>query len=365
MLRALSHIAWFASSRERLRIPTNLIALYSKQLAALLKAGVPIVQALQILQRQHSKGAMNRIVTEQIHMLEHGQSFSASLRVWPRVFGPMYVGLIVAGERAGVLSSVLERLARYDSHRVRMYGRLRSAMVYPAVVLAASLSIVGAMLVWVVPQFEEMFSNMLQGARLPGMTQWVIDVSDGVSSHIGWGIAGLFFALPLVGFLLRVESFRERWDALVLALPVFGDLRKKTALARFCHCLATLLESAVPMLEALETASATLQNRVLEQSMHKLRKQVRDGRSIALCLERDERMPEAFAGMVHVGETTGSLASMLTEIAQLFETEVEERLDHLLTLLEPALILLLAFSIGFLVIALFLPMVELMQNLGI
>lgn len=365
MLRALSHIAWFAPSRHRLRIPTALIALYSKQLAALLKSGVPIVQALQILQRQHSKGAMGRILTEQIRMLEHGQSFSASLRAWPRVFGPMYVGMIVAGERAGVLSSVLERLARYDSHRVRMLGRLRSAMVYPSVVLAASLCIVGAMLVWVVPQFEEMFSSMLQGARLPGMTQWVIDVSDGLSSQVGWGLAGLAFALPMGGFLLRLESIRRWWDALVLAIPVFGDLLKKTALARFCHCLATLLESAVPMLEALDTASATLQNRVLEYSMLNLRSQVRDGSSMALCLERDERMPAAFTGMVHVGETTGSLASMLTEIAQLFEAEVEERLDRLLTLLEPTLILLLAFSIGFLVIALFLPMVELMQNLGI
>jgi type IV pilus assembly protein PilC len=221
------------------------------------------------------------------------------------------------------------------------------------------------MMVWVVPQFESMYASMLQGASLPALTQAVVRASRWIASSGGWVLLGVAIGIPGIAALSKVDAWVRWKDRWLLSIPIAGSLGLDASLARFCRSLSTLLESAVPMLDALDTAIVTLQNRALEQRLQRVRERVRDGCSIAHCFEQDSSFPGVLGGMVAVGESTGSLSTMLLEVAQLFEAEVETRMESLLTLLEPALILLLALSIGFLVIALFLPMVELMQRLGV
>lgn len=354
----------FPGIRFKSGVKKSQLSVYSRQLSTLLKAGVPIVQALKVMQKQETQGTISTVITEQIAELERGSSFSSTLRAYPRVFDRMYVSLVVAGEQAGVLEQVMERLAFYLERSVQTAGKIRSAMIYPVVVMCASVLIVSGLLIFVVPQFEEIFESMLQGAALPVMTRWLLDLSRMLQDSWWWFIVGGFIFYLMVQFLLGVPAVRMFYDRAKLVVPTFGSILKKASLARFCRTFGTLLESAVPILDAIDTSSRTLNNRVMESALERVKTKVRDGESIASSFEHEVVIPPMMAGMAEVGEASGELPAMLLQIAETYEQEVETGVNGLTTLIEPLMILALAVVIGFLVIALFLPIVEIMQHLG-
>jgi type IV pilus assembly protein PilC len=351
-------------SHGSLRLPLKQQAIYTRQLATLLRAGVPIVPALRVLEKQKQKGHLTTIISAQITCLEAGNPFSASLRAWPGVFDSMYCSLVVAGEKAGRLEQVLGRLAHYLERMLQTRGKVKAAMTYPVVVLIASFGIVAGLLVFVVPQFEEIFESMLQGAPLPPMTQWVLAASRLVQEH--WVASAMFLGLTYATWyaLLRFPRFMRLVHWIQISVPFFGLPYKQSLLARFCRTLGTLLDSAVPILSAIETASDTVHNRPLNDVFDRTRSRVLEGSPVAGALEIEPLMPPVLVGMIEVGETTGDLSSMLTQIAKTYEEEVEVSVEGMTTLIEPVMILLLAGMVGFLVIALFLPIVEIMQHLG-
>lgn len=349
---------------KKVRIRKIQLAVYSRQMATLLKAGVPIVQALKVMLKQEQQAALSRLISAQIIDVEGGRSFSHSLRAYPEVFDTMYVSLVVAGEKAGVLHLVMARLAHYLERSLQTTGKVRSAMIYPLVVLCASVLIVTGLLIFVIPQFEDIFHSMLQGAALPMLTRWVLDASRWVKSSWLWGGVGLLLTFSVLRVVSRIPSVQFFFDRFKLRTPVFGRLMQKALLARFCRTFGTLLESAVPMLDAIDTASDTLSNKVLESVFQRAKLRVRDGISVAESFETEMTIPPVVVGMVEVGETTGDLPAMLLQVAETYEQEVEVGVDGLTTLIEPIMILVLAVVIGFLVIALFLPIVEIMQHLG-
>ena len=348
----------------RSRIKKTKLAVYSRQLASLLKAGVPIVQALNVLLRQERKGVLAEVIKYQIAELEGGSSYSQTLHAFPGIFDKMYISLIIAGEKAGVMDRVMSRLAYYLERSVKTAAKIRSAMTYPIVVLCASVLIVSALLIFVVPQFEEIFQSMLQGAALPAMTRWVMGISQFFQTSWVWIFVAAIGLYWLGFFLLRIPLVCWGYDRAKFMIPSLGELLKKSTMARFCRTLGTLLESAVPILDAIDTATKTLSNRVLEEVFERVRSKVRDGESVAASVENEPIIPPMLAGMIEVGEATGELPSMLIQVAETYEQEVEIGVDGLTTLIEPVMILLLALVIGFLVIALFLPIVEIMQQLG-
>jgi type IV pilus assembly protein PilC len=346
------------------RISKKQLAVYTRQMATLLKAGVPIVQALRVLRKQEERTVLGKIIETQIGEVEAGSPLSDSMKKDPAVFDAMYVNLVVAGEKSGVLNSVMDRLAHYIEKSVETTGKVKSAMAYPLVVLMASMGIVVGMLVFVVPQFEEIFASMLQGAALPEMTQWVLNVSRFFQAYWYWIIVGIMAVWLLLNGLVRFPSGRMLTHSFQLHFPAFGSLLKKSLLARFCRTLGTLLDSAVPILEALDTSTQTLNNAVFENVFTKVKSRVTDGDTLAKPMESEKAIPPVITGMIEVGETTGELPEMLVQIADTYEKEVEIAIDGITTLIEPVLILFLAAVVGFLVIALFLPIIEIMQQLG-
>jgi len=350
--------------RKNVKVPKARLAVYSRQLATLLKAGVPIVHALKVMLKQERKGPVFRIIQSQISELESGNPYSSTLKAFPSVFDQMYLHLVISGEKAGVLSSVMDRLAHYLERSVQTKGKIKSAMTYPVVVFCASILIVSGLLIFVVPQFEDIFNSMLQGAAMPAMTRWVLGASRFFQGNWYWIIAGLGILFFGFRMLIKLPVFRLLYDRSKLFLPLFGIIIKKSLLARFCRTFGTLLESAVPILDAIETSSRTLDNRVLESIFLRAKSKVRDGQSVALSLEMEKQLPPVLVGMIEVGEATGELPSMLIQISDTYEREVEVGVNGLTTLIEPLMILGLAIVIGFLVIALFLPIVEIMQHLA-
>ncbi|MCG8527811.1 MAG: type II secretion system F family protein [Opitutales bacterium] len=347
------------------RISKKQLSIYTRQLSTLLKAGVPMVQALKVMLRQDRSEAFKKLIGKQIADVESGISLSTSMKRISEPFDSMYVHLVVAGERAGVLHQVLSRLAHYLERREQIAGKVKAALTYPVVVLLASISIVSALLVFVVPQFEEIFETMLKGAPLPQMTRWVLGVSAFFQDHwislfVGSVALGVFLKL-----VLKVRQGAYFFDWLKLNLPMFGQMSHRSILARFCRTLGILLESAVPILEAMDTANRTLGNQVMEEAGSRVRKQLLEGDSVASQMEIEKSFPPMMVGMIEVGEATGELPSMLIQIAEIYEQEVEVEIDGMTTLIEPVMILLLAVIIGFLVISLFLPIVEIMQQMSI
>lgn len=341
------------------------LAVYTRQMATLLKAGIPVVQALQVLLRQERSGVMARIVKHQIAEIEGGNPLSASMRRFPHVFNSMYVNLVSAGEKAGVLDQVMIRLAHYLEKTLQTWGKIRTAMTYPMVVLLASMGIVAGLLIVVIPQFETIFETMLQGASLPRMTQWVLNISR-VSQQYGfYMIAGIVSIGVILRLLIGLSLVRTILHQIQLAFPVLGEILKKSLLARFCRTLSVLRDSAVPILDAIETASKTMNNEVLEQIFDRVRDRLIEGDTLAKSLESEKTIPPIIVGMIEVGEATGDLPAMLRQISDTYEQEVNVSIDGVTTLIEPIMILVLALIIGFLVISLFLPIVEIMEHLGV
>jgi type IV pilus assembly protein PilC len=337
------------------------LMLFTRQLATLLHAGIPLLRGLETLARHERNPRFRAIISALAAHIRSGGTLSEGLARHPRVFDWLYLSMIRAGEAGGLLEAVLDRQARFLEKSQRLRGKVKAALVYPMVVISVAVIILTGLLVFVVPQFKKIFADMLKGAPLPGLTQAVLTTSDFVKSHYPVLLAVLVVAW--VGFrVFRRSAAGERMsDGLVVRLPLFGDLILKTLVARLTRTLGTLLSSGVAILPALLIARDTCGNARVAGAIGLVHDRVKAGEPVARTLESTQVLPPMVTSMIDVGEHTGQLPAMLGKIADLYDDEVDNAVAGFSSLIEPVLILLLAGIVGTIVVALFLPIVRIVQ----
>ncbi|MDZ8119037.1 type II secretion system F family protein [Pontiella agarivorans] len=343
--------------------PKQLMIL-TRQLATLIHSGMPLLKGLKILERQESHNTLKKAIGRIAESIEGGSTFADALAEHPRIFNRLYVNMVKAGEAGGVLDTVLDRLASYMEKAQKVKNRVKSAMTYPIVVLLASSAIMIFLMVSIIPKFEIIFSDMLDGRALPPLTLYVMGISENIKNQWPVGLAALAGAAVLFIILKRFKRGRYVLDALKLVLPLFGKLIRMSALARFARTLGTLMESGVPVLQALSIVKETLSNEIISNAVQNIHDNIKDGESMAAPVEANSIFPPIFGGMVEVGEETGELPDMLLKTADMYEDEVDNIVAGLSSIIEPLLIVILAVVVGTIVIAMFLPMVSIIGNLS-
>jgi type IV pilus assembly protein PilC len=341
------------------KVKLKQVAIFSRQFATMVNSGLPILRALAILAEQTDNKELSRVLNEARLDVEQGSSLSGAMGKHDHVFNNLYISMVKAGETGGSLDSTLTALAEMIEREVRLRGKIKSAMTYPVAVVALVILIMSAMLLFVVPQFESIFSQL--GGTLPLPTRGLMFMSDKFQSYwyvvLGGAIGGRFFFRRYK----RTEKGREVVDALKLRAPVFGPLFHKTALSRFSSTLAMLMKSGVPILQALEIVSDTVNNKVIGKAITEVQLSVRDGESIAKPLTKYPVFPPMVVQMISVGEETGQVDNMLEKIAQFYDQEVEAAVDALTSLIEPILIAVIGGCVGAAVVALYMPMFNIIK----
>jgi len=338
-------------------------ALFTRQLATLLRAGMPLLRGLEVLARQERNPAFRHVQEELAEAIKSGATLSDAMARHPRVFDRLYLNMIRAGEAGGVLEVVLDRLARFQEKSQQLRRRITSAMVYPLVLLGVAVAILAGLLIVVVPKFKQIFADLLKGAPLPPLTQLVLTISDAVKGH------GLLVAALGAAGWLGLHLFRRTargglwWDGLAIRLPLVGGLFLKDLVARFGRTFGTLLASGVPILPALLITRDTCANRRVAGAITAVHDQVKAGAGLARPLEAVQVFPPMATSLIAVGEHTGQLPEMLGKVADIYEDEVDTAVAGLSSLLEPLLIVFLAVVVGTIVIALFLPIIRIVQLL--
>ena len=335
------------------------IVVFTRQLATMIDAGLPLVQCLDILGSSSEHKTFKRVMKEVKSGVESGGTFSESLARHPKVFDRLYTNLVAAGEVGGILDTILNRLANYMEKNEKLKRKVKAAMVYPISVTVIAAGIVVLMLVKVIPVFEKMFSDF--GGELPAPTQIVVNMSHFVQTYLFHGLAAVAALVFLFRYLYGTEKGRLYFDTLGLKLPVFGSLIKKVAVARFSRTLATMLSSGVPILEALEIVARTAGNLVVEREILATKASIAEGKTIAEPLQKSKVFPNMVVQMIGVGEQTGAMDAMLGKVADFYDDEVEAAVDALTSLLEPVMMVVLGGSIGGLLIAMYLPIFKIAE----
>lgn len=350
------------SGRAR-SVPARDLAVFTRQLSVMIDAGMPLVECLETLGRQQAHRSFREAVLQTRSAVEGGSSLAEAMRAHPRAFGPLYTNMVAAGEAGGILDTILERLATHIEKSVKLRAQVKSAMTYPIAVVAIAAAVVGVILWKVIPTFDELFEGL--GAALPLPTRVVIASSDALVSY-----SPLFF-VAAVAVALAFRWYRatprggRAVDALLLRLPVLGLILRKVAVARFCRTLATLLGSGVPLLAGLEITARTAGNLAIEDAVLVSRAAIERGETVSAPLRRAGMFPPMVIQMIGVGEASGALDAMLAKVADFCEEEVDATVAGLLTLLEPVMIALLGLVIGGIVIAMYLPIFDLIGRMAV
>jgi type IV pilus assembly protein PilC len=330
------------------------LAVFSRQFATMVNAGLPILKSLSILEQQTDSRPLVATLGDVRREIERGSSLSAAMAKHPKVFSTMYVSMVRSGETGGVLESVLERLASNLEREVSLRHRIKSAMTYPVVVVCFVGLIMMAMLLFIVPQFKSIYAQL--GGILPFPTRLLLKVSDIFKKDFIF--VALAAAAGVWGFrrYIKTEAGRYQWDRLKLKIPIFGPLYQKTALARFARVLGVLTRSGVPILQSLDVVSETVNNSLMAKALKDVQQSVKQGESLAKPLARHSLFPPMVVQMLSVGEETGALDTMLEKMATFYDEEVTAAVDALTSLIEPVLIFIVGGAVGMAVIALYLPM---------
>ena len=342
----------------RPRVKAKQLTIFTRQLATLQDAGLPLLRGLRILLKQERNQALREALSGMGEAVEGGSTFSEALAMYPKIFDKLYISMVKAGEAGGVLEVVLIRLAEFGEKAERIKNRIKKAMIYPIVVLVAAVAILAFLLTNVIPKFEDIFRDLLQGEALPLLTQFVIGVSNLVRQNalvVIVVIVALVVALKLWG---RTQSGRYLIDRFKLRVPLFGPLFTKAAVARFSRTLGTLMSSGVPVLQALNIVRETAGNEVVARAIQQIHDSVKEGDTMAMPLEASGVFPGMVVSMVDVGEETGALPEMLTKVADNYDDEVDTAVEGLTSVIEPIMIIMLALIIGTIVISMFVPMIE-------
>lgn len=335
------------------------ISVFSRQFATMINSGLSLLRSLNILAEQTENKKFAETIDQIRQDVEKGASLSQALAKHPKTFSKLYVSMVRAGEIGGVLDSVLLRLASTIEKQVELRGKVKSALTYPVAVLALVLLIVTAMLLFIVPIFKDLYDGL--GGTLPLPTRMLLIVSNILKKFFPLVVLGAVVAVWLLRRWIATEGGRAKWDAFKLKVPIMGKLVQKTALARFSSTLSALLRSGVPILESLEIVADTVSNAVVAKAVHQTQTAVKGGESIAKPLAEHKVFPPMVTQMMAVGEETGALDEMLEKIGEFYEREVEATVDALTSLLEPILIVILGGAVGGMVVALYMPMFQIIN----
>ena len=350
------------TEKRRKRITDKDLVVFTRQFATMIDAGLPLVQCLEILSAQVDNRSFGKVLNDVKMDVESGMTYADALKRQPKVFDNLYANMVSAGEAGGTLDVILQRLAKQMEKNAKLKGQVKSAMVYPAAILGIAVIVVSVLLVWVIPIFAKMFADF--GGALPGPTQLVINMSEIMQKYIIFiliGLGGLFWLLRRY---YKTPKGRLHIDATALKMPVLGDLIRKISVARFTRTLGTLIQSGVPIMDSLEIVAHTAGNKVVENSVLAARTSVGEGKTLADPIQKSGVFPPMVVQMISVGEATGALDAMLAKIADFYDDEVDTAVAALTSLLEPALMVFLGTVIGFIVIAMYLPIFKLASAIG-
>jgi type IV pilus assembly protein PilC len=342
------------------RVSEKDIALFTRQLATMMKAGVPLLQAFDIVSKGASNPAVGKLLTDLRTDVETGSALAAAFRKFPLHFDALYCNLVAAGEQAGILESLLDRLATYKEKILAIKSKIKAALFYPIAIVAVAFIITAIIMIFVIPAFKEVFSNF--GADLPAPTLVVMAISD-------WFVSNWYIAFPVIGG--AIYGFMEAWkrsiavqmfmDKYMLKVPVFGDLLRKSAIARWTRTLSTMFAAGVPLVEALDSVGGAAGNYVYAMATKQIKQEVSTGTALTIAMQNTNVFPTMVIQMVSIGEETGALDGMLGKVADFFEQEVDDAVEALSSLMEPMIMVVLGTLIGGMVIAMYLPIFKMGQ----
>ncbi|MEK7309118.1 MAG: type II secretion system F family protein [Nitrospirota bacterium] len=334
------------------------IVVFTRQFATMIDAGLPLVQALEILSKQTENKSLAAAITEIKANVEGGSTYADALKKHPRIFSDLYANMVAAGEAGGILDTILNRLAQYIEKAMKLKRKVKGALVYPSVIVTVAIGVVWIILVKVVPTFAKMFSQF--GGTLPLPTRIIINVS-----HFLAGIGGLLVLAGIIGLIVgiilfrRTEQGKKVIDTILLKLPVIGVLIRKVAVAKFTRTLGTLVGSGVPILDGLDITAKTAGNKVVESAVLYVRQAVTEGKTLAEPLAKSGVFPPMVTQMIGVGESTGAVDTMLNKIADFYDEEVDQAVSNLTAMLEPVIMVFLGATIGYIVVSMYLPIFKL------
>jgi len=340
------------------------LTVVTRQLAILLGAGLPIIRSLRTLQRQSKNPAVKQTLDETANAVEGGATLSEALAQHPKSFDKLYLNMVRAGEAAGAMEIILDRLAMFMEKAAKIAGKVKSAMIYPAVVLTIAALITTGLMVFIVPKFKKIFVELLEGEPLPDLTNFVMTVSDIIKNQLITVVIGVVIVFIAFKLILKTHIGRMVFDWIKYNAPLFGPIVSKSTISRFSRTLGTLMASGVPVLNALIIVKETAGNEVVSNAIGKVHDAVKEGETMAGPLSATKVFPEMVISMIEVGEETGKLPEMLEKIADTYEEEVDNAVSALTSLIEPIMIIGLAVVVGTIVIALFMPLIKIVEKLG-
>jgi type IV pilus assembly protein PilC len=346
------------------RVKSKVLTTFTRQLATLVDAGLPLLRGLRVLEKQEKNPTLKNILAELALSIEGGSTFSEGLAQHPKVFNRLFVNMVKAGELGGVLEVVLARLSEFMEKAQKIKGKVIAAMFYPCAVLVVATAILMILMVFVIPKFKEVFAGMLDGAQLPAFTRLVLGISEVIKDHILYALGGVVVLWILSILIGRTKAGRRVYDKIKLKAPVFGPVVTKVAISRFTRTLGTLISSGVPILQALTIVRETSGNVIVGSAVLAIHDSVKEGETITAPLEASRVFPPMVVSMVDVGEQTGALPEMLLKIADNYDEEVDNAVAAMTSLLEPIMIVFLAVVVGSIVIAMFMPLIALMNSVG-
>jgi type IV pilus assembly protein PilC len=358
-------------------VKTKQLTTFTRQLATLVDAGLPLLRGLRVLAKQERNQTLKDTLGQLAMSIEGGSTFSEALAQHPKVFNRLFVSMVKAGELGGVLEVVLNRLAEFMEKAQKIKGKVIAAMFYPVAVMTVAVIILAVLMIFVVPKFKQIFGDMMDGAQLPGFTAFVLEISEAIKNYTivfpewagGFPMPGPVI-LGIIAFVIAFKIFaRTKFgtkvlDKIKLRMPVLGPVFTKVAISRFSRTLGTLVSSGVPILQALTIVRETSGNVIVGNAVTKIHESVKEGETITQPLEAANVFPPMVISMVDVGEQTGALPEMLMKIADTFDDEVDNAVSAMTSLLEPIMIVFLAVVVGSIVIALFLPLIKLIEGVG-
>jgi type IV pilus assembly protein PilC len=348
---------------QRKTVKPRVLMIFTRQLATLIDAGLPLLRGLNVLAKQERDSVLKNTINQLADSVQGGSTFSEGLAQHPRLFNDLYVNMVRAGELGGVLEVVLTRLAEFQEKAQKIKNKVVAAMVYPIIVLILAVGILAFLLVFIVPRFEAIFHDMLGDRPLPAITVFVIRMSNFVQNQWALLLGMVLGALVLSKVAARTRAGRLVLDRFKLRTPLFGDLIRKTSISRFSRTLGTLVTSGVPILQALTITRETAGNTVIARAISQVHDSVKEGETISLPLEASAAFPPMVISMIDVGEETGELPEMLLKIAEVYDDEVDSSVAALTSMLEPIMIVFLAVVVGTIVIALFMPLISIISGL--
>ncbi|HEY3860924.1 MAG TPA: type II secretion system F family protein [Verrucomicrobiae bacterium] len=347
------------------RVKSKVLTTFARQLATLVQAGLPLLRGLRVLQKQEKNATLKGILGELASSIEGGSTFSEALAQHPKVFNRLFVNMVKAGEIGGVLEVVLKRLSEFMEKAQKIKGKVVAAMFYPCAVLVVATAIMGVLMVLVIPKFKEIFEGALgNGRALPPFTEFVLGISEAIKDHFIRTSIEIVAVIIIFNVFIRLKFGRKLFDKFKLVVPVLGPVVSKVAISRFTRTLGTLISSGVPILQALTIVKETSGNVIIGNAVSAIHESVKEGETITAPLEASGVFPPMVISMVDVGEQTGALPEMLMKIADNYEEEVDNAVAAMTSLLEPIMIVILAVIVGSIVIAMFLPLIDLMGSLG-